>query len=315
MHPILWVLLGGATLLTAELVLRRWHDPLARDRTGDASQLPLATQRLQPRARRRAYRIVVLGDSIPFGWPLATHDGYPTRLEALLRARCPGRPIAVVNAGIGGHTAIMGLARVERDLVRWRPHLALIAFGLNDCHLARTALDERRERWLYARGRPAARLRACLRQSALLDLLRHLSSPLPLSGRGVGGEGLLPRKPSEVEGVIREEPRVSLAAYVAALRALVRTARRAGARPYLLTMTPLGPAALADPSGWRADVCRAYDRSLRRLAEEEQVAIIDLQAIFPQGTALEPLLAQDGVHLTGEGQELVAQAIASQLKL
>ena len=305
--PTLVGLGGIAVLLAAELGLRRWRDPLARDRSGDYSQLPAATRRLSPRALRHAYRIVVLGDSIPFGWPLSTRDGYPARLEALLRARYPGRSIAVINAGIGGHTAVMGLARVERDLVRWRPHLALIAFGLNDCHLARTSLDSRREQWLYARRRLPARLRDLLRRSALLSLLVSLGHPDRPSDSG--GPAL------PAPGVCdRPQPRVSPAAYVEALRALVRTARRAGAQPCLLTMTPLGPAALAStpisPAGWHLDIYWHFDRLLRAVAAEEGVPLIDVQSAFPTGPGLERFLARDGVHLTAEGQALLAEAIA-----
>ena len=167
--------LAVLAVVAAEVVLRSWRDPRARDLTGDWSQLPEATRRLQPRALRGALRIVVLGDSIPFGWPLATHDGYPTHLQALLQARHPDRAVAVINCGIGGHTSVMGLARVERDLVRWRPHIALIAFGLNDCHLARTPLDDLREQRMYASQGMRGRLRTALRSTALLDTLAGLA--------------------------------------------------------------------------------------------------------------------------------------------
>ena len=306
MNALAPVALAGLAIAAAESVARRWQDPLARDLSGDYSQLPLATQRLTPQAVRHALRIVVLGDSIPFGWPLAAHDGYPARLEALLRARYPGRPLAVINSSIGGHTAVMALARVERDLVRWRPHIALLGFGLNDCHLARTALDERRERAMYRQQRLDGRLRALLRRSALLVLLRRALRPAPLPAR---------RTATADEAIVAPgHPRVSPLAYAKALRSLVRQARRAGARPCLLTMTPLGPAALAATPGWRLDIYQAFDALLRQVAAQEGAALIDVGAAFPSGPALAPLLARDGVHLTAQGQALLAEAIANELE-
>jgi lysophospholipase L1-like esterase len=306
LEPIVspWILTATvlATLFAAEALARVWHDPQARDRTGDAALLPAATRHLSPRRLRHATRIVVLGDSIPFGWPLANHDGYPTRLEALLRTAHPGRAIAVINAAIGGNTAVLGLARVERDLLRWRPRIALLAFGLNDCHLARTTLDERRERAMFAQRRPAARLRALLRRSALLDSLWGALA-LRRSATDHHTEGGRPP---------HEQPRTTQEAYAHALRELVRVVRRCGARPYLLTMTPLGPSALAE--GWDAATYARYDALLRQVAQEERAEVIDAGAAFPVGEALAPLLAADGLHLTAAGQEVVAGIIARRLE-
>jgi lysophospholipase L1-like esterase len=50
------------------------------------------------------YRIVVLGDSVPFGWGVAERDAFPRRLEGMLRQRPrrDGRRYEVVNAGSPG---------------------------------------------------------------------------------------------------------------------------------------------------------------------------------------------------------------------
>lgn len=50
------------------------------------------------------YRVVVLGDSVPFGWGVAEDDPFPRRLETLLqqRPRRDGRRYEVVNAGSPG---------------------------------------------------------------------------------------------------------------------------------------------------------------------------------------------------------------------
>lgn len=48
-------------------------------------------------------RILVLGDSYAFGWGVSNEDAFPRRLERLLRARAPGRPVEVINAGVPGY--------------------------------------------------------------------------------------------------------------------------------------------------------------------------------------------------------------------
>ena len=77
--------------------------------------------------------IVCLGDSVT---GVYYHTGgrraYPEMLEVALRKLHPDTPINVINAGISGHTADMGLERLERDVLVHRPDLVTVSFGLND---------------------------------------------------------------------------------------------------------------------------------------------------------------------------------------
>ena len=98
-------------------------------------------------AKPDAVTIVALGDSITAGWPGPPEQAWPARLEARLRAAYPAAAWRVVNAGAPGETAPMGYARFDRSVAAHAPDLTLIAFGLNDCHRYRHALD----RWFEAR--------------------------------------------------------------------------------------------------------------------------------------------------------------------
>ena len=49
----------------------------------------------------------------------------------------PSVTVNIINAGISGDTAAHGLSRMERDVLRHRPDLCVVCYGLNDC-----ALDE-----------------------------------------------------------------------------------------------------------------------------------------------------------------------------
>jgi acyl-CoA thioesterase I len=60
--------------------------------------------------------------------PAAT---YPSRLEADLKTRFPGRTIKVLNRGVGGEDASEMLARMDRDVAPERPDLVLWQVGTN----------------------------------------------------------------------------------------------------------------------------------------------------------------------------------------
>lgn len=78
-------------------------------------------------------RIVCLGSSSTQGvgasGPAAT---YPARLGALLAKRLPGRPVEVVNKGIGGETVADNVARLGRDVALLKPGLVVWQVGTND---------------------------------------------------------------------------------------------------------------------------------------------------------------------------------------
>ena len=88
---------------------------------------------------------VCLGDSVTHGCFDAFVDergdvgtvyapakGYAAQLERKLRALYPVAAGTVVNAGIGGDDAAGGLARLDRDVLSFKPDLVVINFGLND---------------------------------------------------------------------------------------------------------------------------------------------------------------------------------------
>lgn len=71
--------------------------------------------------------VVFVGDSI-------THDGRWLRCIADFYAtRFPDRRVAIINAGIAGDTAGGALARLDADVLRWKPTTAVVMLGMNDC--------------------------------------------------------------------------------------------------------------------------------------------------------------------------------------
>lgn len=73
-------------------------------------------------------RIVAFGDSTTA--PRGKLRVYSQILSEELAGA--GSPVQIVNSGVGGNTTRNGLARFERDVVRHRPDVVIIQFGIND---------------------------------------------------------------------------------------------------------------------------------------------------------------------------------------
>ncbi len=238
-------------------------------------------------APQGAPTLLVLGDSIPWGYGLPDPRlAWPVRVGEELAAR--GTRWRVVDVSIPGETSLQGWARWRRDVLPWRPDRVLVAFGLNDCHLQRTAWDV--WRWAHLP-------RGWGRYSRLLHAFRvwRLPPPRPAPPR------CLPRLTPEQTGEVLER--------------LVREADRAGVEMGLLTPTPVGAHFHPEwPDAVRAyqmDVCERTRDVIRRVARAHRVPLIDV------ARSLDPVedawLQPDGIHLTAEAHARVAEVVINQI--
>lgn len=60
-------------------------------------------------------------------------SAYSTRLREMLNLLYPNVQVNIINSGISGGAAPGGLARLDRDVLRYCPDLVVVSFGLNDC--------------------------------------------------------------------------------------------------------------------------------------------------------------------------------------
>lgn len=60
---------------------------------------------------------------------------YHTYLGKIMTKLYPSATVNIINAGISGDNAPNGFARLERDVLRYSPDLAVVCFGLNDSSL------------------------------------------------------------------------------------------------------------------------------------------------------------------------------------
>ena len=246
-----------------------------------------------------ATRIVVFGDSIPYGWLLSCRQSYPSILEAVLRRTQPAQKIHVINSGVPGNTGVLGWMRLERDVLRYRPHLVLVGFGLNDANLARTWVDERREALMHAKLTTWGRVKTLLRKSFLLngltDLWKHKNRDRRLSA-------------FEDDPVGRAVPRTSAHAFEVALGEITKRCRRHGSEVVLLTTTPISHRLFPESSP-AAHALETYNAITRRVAEEQHTSQVDLCRTLDSRDDWEEMLVGDGVHLTPSGQQVVASTL------
>ena len=226
--------------------------------------------------------IVVLGDSIVYGWGVSYEESYPALLEEFLnKGPQRGHRWRVVNAGVPGNTVLMGCARYQRDVSAFHPQVVLLGYGLNDAALRRTHIDLQREVIRAGKGYPWARIAYVLRRwlvprAHVGDIAHHENSP-------------------------RVRPRL----YAAALRDLVRRVRRDGAQAYLISLTPVSPDL---PEEQRRHFQR-YDEIIREIARRCRVPLIDLHETAENPFAPATMWAGDGVHPRAAGQRWVAESV------
>ena len=283
-----------AGLLAAELFLRWRLNPATW--AAAAGRLPASFQDLTWDAVQTRQRIVVLGDSIAVGVGVAPAAAWPAQLQQQLDIRQPGA-WAVINASVPGETALQGLLRIERDVLRWRPHLALIAFGLNDGRLVGPSAADLWRRELLCRG---------YLQPGPLYLLSWLRGQLRQTACwAAAAYGLDLRRLPPTD-------------YGQALRLTVQKLRQANpsTRIMLLTLTPSGPAQqVAGRDDWQrqqATAYQAYNARLRDLSLELGADLVDVSSPL-QAAAPALVLQDDGLHLTIAGQAIVAAVVAGRI--
>lgn len=57
---------------------------------------------------------------------------YHRALSKIFTMLCPNVPVNIINAGISGDNTTHACERLERDVLRYSPDLAIVCFGLND---------------------------------------------------------------------------------------------------------------------------------------------------------------------------------------
>jgi lysophospholipase L1-like esterase len=240
-------------------------------------------------ARTRIDRpaIVFLGDS-------CTQFGTYPELTLARLARMNGRLSTGVNLGVGGWSAVQGLAQLKRDVLPFRPLAVTFFFGWNGHWTALGPPDNQ--------ARPGAAAWHLSQNSRLFQLL--------LKARMAAT--LIPR--------VERPNRVALATYKATLREMARVSDGAGIRPVFVTAPSNHrpgeePAYLAERHLRRLDelvpLHLAYVEATREAARESGAVLCDAAEAFEStGKLGARYFRRDGIHLTEDGDEMLAELLA-----
>ncbi len=89
--------------------------------------------RVRSRARpAQAFRMLVLGDSIAFGYGVELRDAFPAQLQAHVQSLVPGRAVEALNFGVSGYNPYTEAALLEDVGADWQPNLVVAQFAIND---------------------------------------------------------------------------------------------------------------------------------------------------------------------------------------
>lgn len=127
------------------------------------------------------FRIVVLGDSVAFGWGVDDEVTFVRRLEAEWNAAHPQRPIEVVNTALPMYDTNQELAALRELGLSLQPDLVLLVYVVNDIEPTRDVIES------VLRGTPPpVDYGATLPDDAWSWAGKHLPGCLPATARLLG---------------------------------------------------------------------------------------------------------------------------------
>ena len=126
---------------------------------------------IQPKSRSE-YRILVLGDSLTFGWGVAQGEIFTLRLQQMLAAKLR-RPIRVVNTGVGSYNTVQQYTYLEKEGLSLDPDLVLLVYVSNDIEINEGLFDPWSARAFKDKSAPQVLL-MLLWKSWLYRLVNHV---------------------------------------------------------------------------------------------------------------------------------------------
>lgn len=100
-------------------------------------------------------RILLLGDSVTFGWGVRAEATFARKLESLLSAEL-GRPVRTVNAGVGSYNTAQEHAFLTRYADVIEPDLVVLVYVSNDVEKAGATFDPWSQKVLRGKTPPQA---------------------------------------------------------------------------------------------------------------------------------------------------------------
>jgi lysophospholipase L1-like esterase len=257
-------------------------------------------------------RIVALGDSCTFG-PGDHAAAYPAMLQERLSVSGFGANVEVVNAGVEGLSSEMALQRLRHQIAPLEPDVVTVYIGWNDLMkldpvgqadvTAQAAVVRWLDRLWLVKGM----------RKALFFYLRPMVMPPEVGAASFRGvfTGFRP--------VVFEQN----------LQDIIAGIRQLGARPVLFTLsTVVHPQMTLDELrkanvffpyfgsayavGDFLELVGAYNRSIRHVAEAENVPLVELDGLM-SGVPGAGRYFYDTMHPSAEGRSIIVESLAEVL--
>lgn len=241
-----------------------------------------------------APRIVVVGDSVAWGWGVKMEDAFPQALERELAARRPGQPAPVVyNLAVDGYATGQEIRMLETHGIQLarRPDLAVVAYVMNDPDTYDAGLAR------YYRQRS-------------LELLRPISNAIWRLRHGLGADRLAEERGEDYHQYIHARYREQTRAQFARLG---RFSRASGV-PILVAVSPVLIFKPGEASRWQNLV-----DDLRRDCEANGLGFLDLRDRLGAENGDHWTIKREGVaadpwHPNAEGHLEIARALADAIE-
>jgi lysophospholipase L1-like esterase len=255
-------------------------------------------------------RIVVLGDSVTFGYrvPQALEEGNGKKVEKgrpyfellgdLLRKSHPGREFEVLPLACPGYTSGQGLAWLRRDIAELKPDIVTACFGWNNIRAA--GLPDR-ETFPQTDGQVLARKIISRSQGLLM----------------ITGEAAAKNADAATKASVQRmpEPRTSADEYAAHFEQMAAVCKDHGAwfgvilPVYRDPNTPdTEPKQRTDPEEGRR--MGEYRERLRKMAIAQALPVLEIVELTEKSWPVSRSLFGERIHPNAEGHQLMAERIA-----
>lgn len=275
-------------------------------------------------AKGERQRILVLGDSVSFGWGVEAEQAFPKQLESLQAERAARRPFEVVNAGVWGYNTLQERAYVEGGTGGYEPDLVLVAFtapvtiernwkSLQSGVITVEPLSEPRSahRFLKAHSNLYSFLvRQWAYQGRLYLMVQGALQKVGLARDSAALAGDPARSRQHPLALRVTDPDAVASASVDLLTALEKSIAASGARMVVVVF----PSAPVIADGLVNETSESMDRKLTRILTEKLVdagiETLDLTAPLAELSRSQPIYhAHDTVHLNVAGHRKSAALI------
>ncbi len=265
-------------------------------------------------------RVLLLGDSIAFGYGVAEQDSFAQQLEALLNRADPGRSYEVINSGVPSFNTRQEVAFFREEGVGLDPDVVILAICWNDISDKSQVMVNGDGQLFDASARPAPpvssrwaeteggyRVRNLLKRSSLLYFV--VDRVRTLRGRDGAGSQEAAIQRAVLGGQDHPAVTAGWAAMDEQLAALAELCASRGIR-LLVALMPMPP--LVEGPYPKAQ----YPGRVLRTCEKLGLSCVDLHPAFQRQFAghASLFIPYDGDHPNEQGHLLIAERLHAALR-